>query len=252
MIKKAPLPNSPSTQQLITNYIYDNLNRIRSKYSNDLPMTPISCFQYDIPITGSSDSDAVGTTTLTWTQQPACPSTALSNFAQDAITSRAILSHDPMGRVLSEEQCTPSNCASNTKYSLNYTYDSAGNVAKYSNGVNTQGTTTNWFTFTQTFDAANRLQSIVNNLSSPISSYPSYPPNLFTVPATNTAVCSQPGYSAPGLLESAAYGSGLTVCRTQDSRLQVTGEVDTGVTLGSQTQTTGSAAILLTGGEQSN
>lgn len=244
MKKMVPLPNSTAAGQVTTSYAYDGLNRLIGKTSDDWPLTPASCFQYDVPISGAGDQYPVGTTTLTWTQEAACQTSPLSAISPDALTSRVILGHDAMGRVLSEKQCTPSNCSTSSQYSLNYSYDLAGNLVTYTNGLSTTpGATANPLTFTQAYDTADRLQSVVSNWSS--SNHPS---NVFTV-HNSSSKCSLPGYAAPGELQNVSYGNALTLCRTYDSRLHITGETDSGIVIGPSTP--GSAAILITGAEQS-
>jgi YD repeat-containing protein len=139
-----------------------------------------------------------------------------------------------MGRILNEQQCTPSNCASGTPYVPAYTYDLVGNVLSFTNAINTTPTV-NTLSFTNGFNGAGRLQSVTSNWSDA-----THPPTLFAAPS--------PSYYPPGELMNATLGSGLTLSRTYDNRLRITGETDTGGSI--TAATSGAAAVAITGSEQ--
>lgn len=212
---------------LTTAYTYDTLNRLLSK---TYPAgTPSSCYQYDASSLASSGGNLVGRLTNSWTQSGSCPSSAPPFQSSSILTRRSILAYDAMGRVLNEQQCTLSNCATAASYAPAYDYDLAGNMVHHSNGTG--------MTFTNCYDAAGHL-SLVVATSTPCSS-PAYTSaaQLFTAPV----------YSPAGAITSASYGLGLGVTRTYDNRLRITGEIDTG---NKGTLTGGTATINIGGAEQ--
>ncbi|HEY1742946.1 MAG TPA: hypothetical protein VGG18_07250 [Granulicella sp.] len=215
-------------RNITTNYTYDVLNRLLSKtYTNDTTGTASSCYQYD----GASTSNLVGRLVNQWTQPPSLGVCAASPPSTKYLSLRSILAYDSMGRVKSEQQCTKSNCAAvpPAPYNPAYTYDLAGNILTHSNGVGT-------LTFTNCYDAANRLLSVVvGTTTCPAALSPS------------TTLFSATGYSAAGGLTAATFGTGLQLSqRSYDSRLRVTGETDIGNAAAS---TPGSATLTITGTE---
>ena len=215
------LPCSKTDARGVTvTYGYDSLNRLVSKtYPSG---TASACYQYNNQSTSSATSaNLVGRLISSWTQNGSCPSAPSTG----ALSLRSIVTYDQMGRVLSEQQCTRSNCGTSS-YTPSYTYDYAGNIWTQSNGIGT-------FTFTNTYDTANHLLSITNNNIQ-------YPTNLF----------SSPVYNAAGGLTNATLGLGLNLTRSYDSRLHITGETDWGNS--AAMPTTGSALITITGTEQTH
>lgn len=240
------LQSKTDARSITTNYRYDALNRLWGKsYSNDPNNTPSSCYQYDMPISAATDANPTGRLTFEWTQKGGCPSTGTparlspqSTIPAAAITSRAFLSHDAMGRVLSEQQCRPSQsyCPTTTPYSLSHGYDVAGNRTSYSNGI---GSVPGMVAITQSFDAAGRLQTIAGSLNGASS-----------VPLFSAQSVSPAAYAPQGALQNAVYGNNvLTLTRTYDKRLRITEEIDTG--LGITLPTNGSATVSIVGVEQS-
>jgi YD repeat-containing protein len=204
------------------NYTYDALNRLTTKsYANDPSGTPSVCFQYD-----QTTNNGVGRLFHQWTQKGTCPSSG-SVPTSGVLTQRSILAYDPIGRVWSEQQCVLSNCTSGTTpYSLAYTYDLAGDITSYPNGISS-------IQFTNAYDSAARLLTVTSSWDDE-----THPPTLFSTPSYNPA----------GGLTGATYGAGLTLSRTYDKRFRVTGETDTGVVA---SPTSGSATVTVTGSEQS-
>ena len=205
-------------------YTYDALNRLLSKsYPSG---TASSCYQYDQSTVASTGANLVGRLTNAWTQSAACPASAPSSFTSTSIlTLRSVLAYDAMGRVLNEKQCTKANCATGAPYSPVYDYDLAGNVIHHSNGIGT-------LTFTNCYNGAGQLSLVVGvntSCSSP----------------TGQSLFSSASYTPAGGLSSATYGTGLTLSRTYDSRLRITGEVDTGNSVANPTP--GTATITITG-----
>jgi len=206
-------------------YSYDALNRVLSKtYLNDSFGTASSCYQYDTSSVPGTGGNLVGRLTNAWTQKGNCSSQpALNSLA--TLTRRSMLSYDPMGRLLSEQQCTFANCKTAAPYNPTYDYDLAGNVMHHSNGIGT-------LTFTNCYNGAGQL-SLVLGVSTSCSS------------PTGLTLFSAPSYTAAGGLSGATYGTGLNLTRTYDSRMRITGETDTGNSVTNPTP--GTAKITITG-----
>jgi YD repeat-containing protein len=200
---------------ITTSYSYDILNRLLSKSYSD-NTTPYSCFQYD----ASTTANSIGRLTTEWTlprsQSGGCSGT--SGF----ITMRTIVAYDAMGRVLSEQQCTPNlsgpgSCttSSSNPFALSYLYDLAGNTTAYANGVsNVPGVGT--IAFGLQYDAAGRLEDFSSSWN-PSSSSSGNPLSLFTADPTN-------GYTAAGAIQNMVLGNSIFINKTYDIRLRTTGE----------------------------
>jgi YD repeat-containing protein len=250
-----------------TSYQYDPLNRVISKtYPTDTSGTPISCFQYDtssIPgATSGAAGNMIGRLSNAWIQATttSCSGTA-PNYAPATgsyLTLRSILAYDAMGRIQSENQYTPATIPSNTPYGLQYTYDLMGNLLTSTSGAGPGGTSLGTpFAFTYLYDGASHLATLQ---SSGTTNYVTgaangFPQTLFNA-QSGTAICpgstfSPAAYTAFGGLQNATYGNCvLNLNRSYDAlRLRLISEVDngTGVTPG----TSGSAAVTITGQEQS-
>jgi YD repeat-containing protein len=225
-----------------TTYSYDAQNRLCSKsYSNDPSGTPTSCFQYDTSSVSGAGGNLLGHLTNQWTQSTSkgsCNAGLLTSGGYQ--TLRAMLSFDAMGRPLSAQQCTPSNCATAVPYELDAGYDLAGNLTSYTNGLaSTPGAGSGPLTFSQTFDSAGRLQNLMSTWSDSV--HPS-------------ALISAPTYAPPGMVTSAAFGNGITLGRVYNSDLLPTSETDktgSGTGGGSTVAAPGSATVTVTGAEQS-
>jgi len=223
-----------------TSYSYDALNRLLSKrFSNDPGNTPSSCYQYD------SSSSGVGLLASEWTQSASKGACAAAPPATGLWSRRSILSYDAMGRILSEQQCTPSNCINKTPYAPAYTFDLAGDLHTATNGV-TSTPTVGTLSFTNSFDSAGRLLSVSSNWNDA-----THPSALFSAQSQSTQPCphsvSTP-YAAFGGLVNATYGGSLTLNRAYDARLRTACETDTGSLLKSSTGA--SATVTVTGTEQ--
>jgi YD repeat-containing protein len=222
-----------------TSYNYDAFNRVLSKgYFGDPTSTLFSCYKYD----STSVTNGIGRLSNAWTQSAACPIPSVAPAAPGTgfWTMRSILAYDQMGRLLSENQYTPSN-RSSSPYVLSYSYDLAGNLTSSNNG-----NSASQMVFTNTFDSAGRLQTLSN------TSNPSLPVSLFSLPTTSALPCSNSStypYAAFGGLMNANFGAGLTLNRAYDNRLRTTCEIDTGNGVGAATA--GSATVTITGSEQS-
>ncbi len=196
---------------ITTSYSYDNLNRVTSKTYSD--GTATACFQYDQAAGGK------GYLSAEWTQSGSCSSTPPGSAG---LTEREIGSYDPMGRILTDEQClTIGNCGSSSLYSLSYTYDWAGNIRSFTNGLGGSSA----LTFNTTYNVADRLISVTGSPSAGGSG--------------STALFTASGYTASGALTNASMGTGttqpVTLLRNYDpGRLWPTSEQDTAIVGGNQ------------------
>jgi YD repeat-containing protein len=141
-------------------YTYDGLNRLTSKgYLNDFSQTPISCYQYGGP--KNVQGYQAGRLMNAWTQSALAGQCTAAPASNLFLTLRTITGYDKMGRVLSEQQCTPSNCSATNSYSLAMNYDLMGNLTSYTNGItSTPGAGSRTLTFAETYDQAGRLQTL--------------------------------------------------------------------------------------------
>ncbi len=209
---------------ITTSYSYDALNRLLTKSSSD-GTTPSTCYAYDTAT--ANGSAGIGRLASEWTQVGACGSAP----PPTALTATKVLAYDAMGRVTSEHQCILKSCATTaTPFSLGYTYDLAGNPIGTSIGA-MHGVQA--LSLTNTYDAANRLNSLSSSWSDP-----QHPATLF----------SAPSYSPAGGVTAATYGTGFNLSRSYDNRLRIAGETDTGNS--ARAATPGSATVTISGAEQ--
>lgn len=235
------LQSKRDARGVTTSLAYDSLNRVLSKtYLNDPSNSPSSCYQYD------SAPNGIGRLAVAWTQRASASACGVTPPATGIVTRQSILQYDSMGRIQSEEQCTPANCTSATHYNPAYTYDLAGNVSTSTNGIATTpavGT----LTLTNSVNGAGHLQTVSSNWIDG-----THPATLFSAQDVTSGPCassSTPSYAPFGGLTSAVLGNGLTLNRTYDNRLRTTCEIDTGSVVPSPTS--GSATVPITGSEQS-
>jgi len=126
---------SPSTTTTTTTQ-YDSVGRVVSiAYSDG---TATRNFAYDV----ASE----------WGDTLQNPKGHLVNFSRASTGS--IFSYDPMGRVVFEGECTPSNCGSGG-FNLYATYDWEGNMTQFSDAFGP--------TYTYTYTQANEQKSITSN-----------------------------------------------------------------------------------------
>jgi YD repeat-containing protein len=225
-------------------YSYDALNRLLSKSYSD-GTTPTSCYQYD----STTIANGKGRLANAWTQS----ASAACSLAAASWTKRSILAYDALGRILKEQQCTPSNCANGAPYSPAYTYDLAGNLLSSTSGVGPTPTSTP-FIFSNTFDNAGRLHTLASNWTTNyVNGRPNiFPATLFSAQTVTSAMCPKSfttPYAPFGSLVNASFGTALTLNRGFDQRLRTTCENDTGGNVA--TPTGGSVAVTITGSEQS-
>jgi RHS repeat-associated protein len=221
-------------------YAYDQMSRLYSKsYSTG---EPSACYQYNTPISAATDKRAKGYLTLEWTQTGSCPgpSNPQTSIPSSAITSKAILQHDSMGRIWQEQVCPLGVCS--TAYEFNYTYDLAGNVTSSNNGLPaaSSSTTAPAISWGATYDAANRL-SLVSVSSQPWSDsvHPSvlFEANQNTYSTFGSAMPYDPfGHLVNGQLglttSSGPSVSGIDVQRQYNNRGRILNETDTAPSTG--------------------
>ena len=202
---------------VVTNYGYDALNRLYAQTYTYAPAgTLSSCYQYDTATNG------VGRLAAEWTQAGSCSSTPPANYQ----SLRTYGAYDAMGRVVTEQQCVAGFCTSasvpsqptancpklSSATGLQYCYDLAGNLLAYGNGLTTQAAgqyPQQALLFTQTFDAAGRLNSVGSSWSDA-----THPQTLFSAPV----------YTPFNALSNWRLGTQLSTTRTYDVRLRVTGQ----------------------------
>jgi len=103
-----------------------------------------------------------------------------------------------MGRVGSEQRCVANNCSTFLPYTLHHTYDLAGNLTSYDNGLGT-------LTLGLSFDAGGRLSSVTSSVFDA-----THPASLFNVLT----------FASTGLPKNYVLGSYTGVTRTFDNRLR--------------------------------
>ena len=228
-------------RNVVTNYLYDPVNRVLSKrFSNDPSNTPSSCYQYDLSY--------VGLLTHQWTQRSSAGACPTSPPATGLLTRRSFLQYDAMGRIQADQQCTSTNCSSGGPYyAPAYTFYLSGDVQTFSNGITTTPTI-GTLSFTNAFDGAERLLRLTSNWNDS-----AHPATLFSAQTGQTMPCASSlsaDYAPPGGLWNAAFGNGaLTLNRVLDNRLRTVCEVDKGMTVSSSTPA--STTVTVTGMEQS-
>jgi YD repeat-containing protein len=195
-------------------YTYDALNRLLSKnYSDGITLS--SCYQYGT----SSTSNSNGRLSTEWTQSGNCPGTTPTT---GFMTMRKFLAYDSMGRVLSEQQCTPNasgpgSCTSSSSnpFALFYLYNQAGNLTSYTSGASNIPTVGS-ITFGLQYGGADRLQSL-NSSWNPVASSSGGEFSLFTADPGK-------GYTPAGAIWNMFLGNDIYVNKTYDNRLRITGE----------------------------
>ena len=197
-----------------TDYTYDALYRLTSKFYH--AQTPSSYYQYDASALAGAQANMIGRLATSYTVSPGRGHNQY--HLQLILSRRDILAYDPMGRILSEQQCTYANCSNGTPYNPTYDYDLAGALIHYTNGIGT-------IAFTNCYDSASRLLFVASvTTSCAAASYPAQN-GLFTAST----------YTPAGALVTAAFGTGLTLTRTYDTRLRLTLERDFGQSQGNAT-----------------
>jgi RHS repeat-associated protein len=168
-----------------TTYTYDALNRVTQRSFSD-GTTPTAKFLYD--------------TDPGWTN-PSAPTTnvigRLSEAYTTPFTAGEIFGYDGMGRVVTNNQCTPYNCGS-ANWPLSYTYDLLGDITSATNGVGV--------TFNYSYNVAGRLTGITstaNDAQHPptLLSAAHYSPSTVTDTLGNNVV-ETTNFSPRGMLTS--------------------------------------------------
>jgi YD repeat-containing protein len=206
---------------ITTNYGYDSLNRLLTKwYAGEASPTPSTCYQYD---TGTaSGPNSIGRLVSEWTQPGSCP-TGSSQTLSAALSYRNITSYDPMGRLLTEQQCAWSPCT--PPNSLFYNYDMAGNVTSSNNGLPASTSinpTSPALAMTYGIDGAGRLSKITSNWSGPNSAAP-YPYILFEADQPALNPYGPFGLTAAQIGATSTTQQTLALMKSYDNRGRVNG-----------------------------
>ena len=246
------------TRGVKVTYQYDPLNRLLAKTYNS--GDPAACFQYDVPLAGSSDPYPIGRLTAEWTA-PACPEpppsttpppnstaqVAVSNIPGAAYNSTVVQTHDAMGRTQLEAQCAYGSACGST-YQFSYAYDKAGGVTSFNNGMPAAANSASSpaITWGVTPNSAGQLQ-LLTVASQPWGAYnPAYPTTLINA-ATSTA---QPAYDPLGHLVFGQFALNVSntpaiyVARDYDDRGRIVTEADGGTTT---TAAAGSETLTVAG-----
>ena len=188
-----------------TNYTYEPLNRLVSRtYSGQgtasaiATITPSSCYQYDTGPSGATGGNFVGRLTFEWTQFGSCPSTIPATGYK---TMRSFLAYDQMGRVKVEQQCNLGSCTTGQPYTVSPSYDLAGNLTAYDNGLGT-------LTVNNSYDLAGRLYQVGSNINDA-----THPQSLYSVS----------GFTPFGTPLNSGLGANISIIQTYDLRLRPTG-----------------------------
>jgi RHS repeat-associated protein len=173
-----------------------------------------TCLQYDVlhRLTAKNYSDSTPAVSLSYDQASARGITLTNTIGRISSASTAgtnptgsVFSYDPLGRVVNNSQCTPANC-STTPFPVQYTYDLAGDMTSYTNGVVLSGSNV---TFTQAFDAAARVTQLTSNFT-PDANHP----------AILASVDSTIGFYPDSAIRKMTHGNGLTATWAFNNRLQ--------------------------------
>ena len=197
------LQSKTDARSKTTSFSYDALNRMVSRFAPSAQNNgqgSSSCFLYD----ANSVPYGVGHLAAEWTQAGNCSGS--SSVPSNPLTSKLITAYDPVGRVSTEQTCVGSSCS--TPRQQAYSYDTAGHLSSYGDGVGNQ-------TFTQYFDSAGRFQSLSSSLHDATHSSSLFDINTF----------SPQGWTA------ATMGGVMSLSRSYDCRQRLSTHI---VTAGSQ------------------
>jgi RHS repeat-associated protein len=175
---------------LTITYAYDALHRLTQRSYSD--STPAESLAYDqTSVWGASLSNTIG---------------RLSYSVAAGNTAASVFSYDPMGQVINEWVCLPSNCGTNS-YATAAQYDLAGHLKSltYPSGR----------TVTSGYNSAGRaLNSVFSNFGSLSVNYPYY-----TAPQAGTP--STWGYNPDGSLHLGTFGNGISETYGFNNRQQL-------------------------------
>jgi RHS repeat-associated protein len=193
LTKVAPSPNQTGTATVTTNFQYDALNRLTQKSYTD-GVTPTVNYLYDTA-TGWSNP------TVTQINLIGRLSEIYTNTTNT--TGEQVFSYDNLGRVILNNQCTPSNCGSGS-YSVAAGYDLANNLTSltYPSGR----------LITYSYNAGNLLNQVQFtqwNGSAPSGG------------AFNYWSASDTNFYANGVPKSWSLGNGVTESTVLNKRLQL-------------------------------
>jgi RHS repeat-associated protein len=118
LTRVSPAPNQTGSATVTTSYVYDALNRVTQTSYSDGKTATVN-YLYDA---------ATGWSNPTVTQSNLIGRLSEIYTNTTNITGEQVFSYDSMGRVVVNNQCTPSNCGSGN-YPVSAAYDLAGNLA---------------------------------------------------------------------------------------------------------------------------
>lgn len=251
LTKTSPAVNATSGIQTIS-FGYDALNRLCYKVYGgsgaDLqacpsqpPTNTIAAYGYDVTSLAGA-SNTIGRLT-----------DARSYAGNTMVSERQPYSYDAMGRLLIERRCLVDNCSQAT-FQPAYTYDLAGNLHTFTDGITRSPTQPpgTLLTFTNAYDSGGRLETVTSNWSdgwhpSTLFQTQSGPPSP---PCGSSATGPYAGFGGlmNATLGSTTYGTGLALNRNYDNRLRTNCEIDQNS--GNAAATSGSGTVTIIGAEQ--
>jgi RHS repeat-associated protein len=167
---------------IVTTMSYDAHSRMTQKNYSD--GTPSANFFYDTPASWDvTQTNLIGRLKEEYT------------LSAGSVPTAQIFSYDSMGRVILTDSYN-ANVGNNT---MNYTYNTGGEMASYTNGISA--------TFTQTFDAVGRLAQLTSNYVDA-----NHPATLATINS----------YTPWGAVSQITYGNGLVETSSFNNRMQPT------------------------------
>ena len=175
---------------ITTSFVYDALNRLRSKAYND--STPSVSLNYDE--SGDWAAAACGGTGFVQ-----CNTKGRLSSMNTSNNTGSVFGYDPMGRIIMKSSCVGSICDHN-RIDQFFAYDLAGNETGYDHG--TLVGSSYFGGHGMSYDTAGRLQTLT------------YSP---TTSATPSTLFSATTFGPIGLLDS-KLGNGLTETRSYDGR----------------------------------
>jgi RHS repeat-associated protein len=242
LTKSSPAVNTSSGTQTI-GYCYDGLNRATYKLYSAPPSSCTSPSGYVASYTYDTSSISGSANTIGRLTDE------IAYIGGTPISERSPYNYDAMGRLRGELQ-TP-YAPSSTSYAFSYTYDLAGDVTQFNNGLPVStSTTAPGIVWQASYDGAARLsqlQAISQPWGTAGTPDPAHPPfllNNLLYDASSHIVSEQAG------LTTASGTPSLGVVSSYDNRERITSEIGSGSVL--QSSPTGSIGVITISGTEAS